>query len=83
VSVPERYVATPELAEIMGVSERTIKRLVAEGMPSKTWGLSRCRRFLPSEAIAWASARDGDKIRLVKRSARRANVAAGSQPSGV
>ena len=51
---PERYVTAAELAAIMGVSERTIKRMVAAGMPSETWGMSRTRRFLPSDAIAWA-----------------------------
>jgi excisionase family DNA binding protein len=50
----ERYVTIRELAELMGVSERTIKRMVADGMPSENWGMSRTRRFLPSEAIAWA-----------------------------
>jgi hypothetical protein len=50
----ERYVNGQELAEIMRVSVRTIKRMVAEGMPSETWGMTRCRRFLPSEALRWA-----------------------------
>lgn len=53
----ERYVASRELAELMGVSERTIKRMVVDGMPSETWGMSRTRRFLPSKAIAWAQSR--------------------------
>jgi hypothetical protein len=35
----------------------TIDRLVNEGMPSETWG-TRSRRFLPSEAIGWARARE-------------------------
>jgi predicted DNA-binding transcriptional regulator AlpA len=50
----ERYVDGRELAQLMGVSERTIKRMTAAGMPSETWGLGRTRRFLPSEALAWA-----------------------------
>ena len=50
----ERYVDARELAELMGVSTSTVKRLVAAGMPSETWGMSRTRRFLPSQAIAWA-----------------------------
>jgi phage terminase Nu1 subunit (DNA packaging protein) len=56
VTVPtlERYVDAGELAEIMGVSVRTVNRMTATGMPSETWGMSRCRRYLPSEAIAWA-----------------------------
>ena len=53
----ERYVDARELAELMGVSATTIKRWVAEGMPSETWGMSRTRRFLPSLAIAWAQNR--------------------------
>jgi hypothetical protein len=39
------------------VSERTIKRMVAAGMPSETWGMSRTRRFLPSQALEWARLR--------------------------
>jgi phage terminase Nu1 subunit (DNA packaging protein) len=54
----ERYVDARELAELMGVSTSTIKRWVAEGMPSETWGMKRTRRFLPSRAMAWASERD-------------------------
>lgn len=50
----ERYVTTRELAQIMSLSERTIKRMVAAGMPSETFGMSRTRRFLPTEAVAWA-----------------------------
>ena len=53
----ERYVDARELAELMGVSPTTIKRMVAEGMPSETWGMSRTRRFLPSQAMAWAAGR--------------------------
>jgi hypothetical protein len=53
----EQYVDARELAELMGVSVRTIKRLVAAGMPSETWGMSRTRRFLPSQAIAWTQSR--------------------------
>lgn len=54
---PERYVSARELAELMGVSERTVSRWVAEHIPSETWGMTRTRRFLPSEAMAWARAR--------------------------
>jgi phage terminase Nu1 subunit (DNA packaging protein) len=61
-AVTERYVTAHELAELMGVSERTVKRWVAEGMPSETWGMSRTRRYLPSECIAWARARSRDTI---------------------
>jgi hypothetical protein len=55
--VIERYVDARELATLMGVSRRTVERWVAEGMPSETWGMTRTRRFLPSQAIAWAHTR--------------------------
>lgn len=55
MTVPaERYVDRHELAALMGVSPTTIKRMVAAGMPSETWGMKRTRRFLPSQAMAWA-----------------------------
>lgn len=57
VPVLERYVTAGELAELMGVSVSTVKRMTAAGMPSETWGMSRTRRFLPSQAMAWAHAR--------------------------
>jgi phage terminase Nu1 subunit (DNA packaging protein) len=53
---PERYVSRAELARFMGVSVATIDRLVAEGMPSVTWG-RRTRRFHASAAIDWAAER--------------------------
>ena len=53
----ERYVDARELAQLMGLSVRTIKRWTAAGMPSEDWGMSRTRRYLPSEAMAWARAR--------------------------
>ena len=52
----ECYVSRLELAGLMGVSVATVDRMVAEGMPSVTWG-RRTRRFRPSLAIAWAMAR--------------------------
>ena len=52
----ERYVSRVELAAIMGVSLATVDRMVAEGMPSVTWG-RRTRRFRPSVAIDWAAER--------------------------
>jgi hypothetical protein len=54
--VAERYVSRAELAALMGVSLATVDRLVAEGMPSVTWG-RRTRRFRASVAISWASER--------------------------
>jgi len=68
----ERYVTAGELAELMGVSVSTVKRMVAAGMPSENWGLSRTRRFLPSAAIAWA--RDRGTIDVANRPDRRANA---------
>ena len=57
----ERYVDSRELAALMGVSTRTISRMVTEGMPSQTWGLSRTRRFQPSKALGWAASRDRER----------------------
>ena len=54
VTTPERYVDARELGELMGVSPSTIKRWRAAGMPSENWGMKRTRRYLPSQAIAWA-----------------------------
>ena len=83
----ERYVTAGELAELMGVSERTIKRMVAAGMPSETWGMGRTRRFLPSQAIAWAngeSARtSSSRIEVANQPARRANAVTGPNHQGV
>jgi hypothetical protein len=53
----ERYVSRSELAAIMNVSLATIDRMVAEGMPSVTWG-RRTRRFRASAAISWALERE-------------------------
>lgn len=52
----EPYVSRCELARLMGVSVATVDRMVAEGMPSVTWG-RRTRRFRPSVAIDWATER--------------------------
>jgi excisionase family DNA binding protein len=53
----EHYLTRAELARLMGVSVKTVDRLVAAGMPSETFGL-RTRRFLASRALAWARARE-------------------------
>ena len=52
---PEPYLSRVELAEMMGVSVKTVDRWVKGGMPSETWGL-RTRRFLASQAVVWARA---------------------------
>jgi hypothetical protein len=52
----EPYLTRQQLADRMGVSVKTVDRLVREGMPSETWGL-RSRRFLASRALAWARTR--------------------------
>jgi phage terminase Nu1 subunit (DNA packaging protein) len=68
----ERYVDARDLAELMGVSVRTIMRWVAAGAPSDTWGMGHTRRFLPSEMIAWARRHTIDDENPVER---RSNVA--------
>lgn len=50
---PERYVTRKELATLMGVSLRTVDRMLAEGMPSVSWG-RRTRRMRASVAMQWA-----------------------------
>jgi excisionase family DNA binding protein len=50
----ERYLTAGQLAELMGVSLSTIRRMTAAGMPSETWGMARTRRYLASECIPWA-----------------------------
>ena len=72
----ERYVDTQELAELMGVSERTVKRWVAEGAPSETWGM-RARRFLLSEVVAWRRAAVVVSASQSNPPGRRANVVLG------
>lgn len=54
---PEPYLTRAQLADRMGVSVKTVDRMVAAGMPSETWGL-RSRRFLASRALAWARTRE-------------------------
>jgi predicted DNA-binding transcriptional regulator AlpA len=57
IRAPERYLSRAELAATMGLSLATVDRMVAEGMPSVTWG-RRTRRFRPSAALSWASERE-------------------------
>jgi hypothetical protein len=55
----EPYIDARALAGVMGVSHASVKRMVAEGMPSESWGMKRTRRFRVSEALDWARGRSG------------------------
>jgi phage terminase Nu1 subunit (DNA packaging protein) len=55
----EEYVDRKQLAKLMGISVQSVDRLVADGMPSETWGM-RSRRFKPSVSIRWARQRGLD-----------------------
>jgi excisionase family DNA binding protein len=55
--VTERYVDARELAAVLGVSTTTVKRWVAAGCPSETWGM-RVRRFQLSAVQAWLRCAD-------------------------
>jgi phage terminase Nu1 subunit (DNA packaging protein) len=68
----EPYIDARQLAQTMGVSTRTIRRMTAAGMPSENWGLGNTRRYLASEAIAWA--RQTDNLRTIQPPGRRVNV---------
>jgi hypothetical protein len=68
----ERYVTADELARLMGVSVRTIRRMTAAGMPSEDWGMGHTRRYLPSQAMGWAAARG--TMAVVNPPGRRANA---------
>lgn len=57
---PEPFLKYEQLAGLMGVSERTLKRWLRLGMPSYKWGGA--RRFLLSECVAWAQARGWSTI---------------------
>jgi excisionase family DNA binding protein len=53
MSDAERYVDVKQLADLMGVSVPTIRRMKKAGMPHERWGL-RALRFKPSECMDWA-----------------------------
>jgi phage terminase Nu1 subunit (DNA packaging protein) len=57
VPTDERYVDARELAQMMGVSVTTVRKLVREGMPHDRWGV-RVVRFRPKLAMAWARERE-------------------------
>lgn len=52
----EAYVTGRQLADMMGVSERTVERWRRQGMPSVVWG-RKARRYRPSLAMAWAQSK--------------------------
>jgi hypothetical protein len=54
----ERYVDAGTVADTLGVSVSTVKRWVADGCPSETWGMGHTRKFRVSEVIAWAKSRE-------------------------
>jgi phage terminase Nu1 subunit (DNA packaging protein) len=78
IAARERYVDARELAAFMGVSTSTVKRWVAAGMPSETWGMTRTRRFLPSKAMTWA--RERERARLGRHRDRDDNAPGKPQP---
>jgi excisionase family DNA binding protein len=53
----ESFVTVGELARLLAVSETTVARMVADGMPCRRFG-RRVLRFQPSKALAWAEAQD-------------------------
>lgn len=57
MELPEPYVTRAQLATRLGVSVRTVDRLVADGAPSEQWGL-RARRFRVSEVTEWVRSRE-------------------------
>ena len=60
VQQEEAYITRRQLAELMGVSERTVDRMVAAGMPSVVFS-RRSRRFLASRALAWARVQPNER----------------------
>lgn len=55
---PEAYVNRVEMARRLGISDRTLDRMVRRNeVPSVTWG-RRTRRFLPSAVIRALATRD-------------------------
>jgi len=58
----ERYLTAAELSEVMRVSLSTVRRMTRDGMPSETFGMGHTRRYLASEALAWARARGGATV---------------------
>jgi hypothetical protein len=53
---PERWMTRHELAAHLQISLKTLDALVAEGMPSETWG-RKMRRFSLVEVEAWRRGR--------------------------
>ena len=58
----ERDVSRAELAEIMGVSVRTIDTFRAEGMPAVSWD---CRPCVPCQANATGAPPSGENLAML------------------
>ena len=54
----ERYITRAELAQLMGVSTSTIRRLEKKGLPRVMFGRQTVR-YRASVAVAWARANSG------------------------
>lgn len=48
----ERFLTATQLADLLGVSTRQIRRWTAAGMPCERWGKATVR-YLASHAIMW------------------------------
>jgi phage terminase Nu1 subunit (DNA packaging protein) len=51
--VRPEYVTRQELAEMMGVSVKTVDRMKQDGLPYVSWG-RRLVRFDPQVALSWS-----------------------------
>ena len=60
---PDRYMSRLQLAEHLGVSTKTVDRMVAEGCPSHTFG-RRLRRFRLREVEDWLEIRNDGSTRI-------------------
>lgn len=61
---PEPLLTIGQVADLLGVSPATVRRLTVQGMPSRVL-LRRTRRYYASECVAWvdANCRGGDPVR--------------------
>lgn len=60
----EPLLTISQMAELLGVSTATVRRLTVQGMPSRVL-LRRTRRYYASKCLAWvdANCRGGDAVR--------------------